>query len=233
MLPKYIEKLQQDLTKDHVDSEKHVDLLNELAFITRGYGILEERIYAEKAFHLASQIQYLPGIAQAQVHMAFNKIYFDGDFEGALQLIWSARQTSLKADFNEAFVHSLVLEGLISWNLGQYERAFNLVAQALDSQYQVNQALLLAWGNYVMGSFYLELKDYDDALSYHLTALQYFEQTNDHGARHNGFRLRCYLSCFGQIGLGHRHPPPSHRNGKEASHFQPRSKSFARIRGGV
>lgn len=179
MQPTYIEKLQQDLAQNHTSVKGRVDLLNELAFITRGYGILEERTYAEKAFHLASQIQYLPGIAQAQVHLAFNKIYFDGDFESALQLIWSARQTSLEANFNEAFVHSLVLEGLISWNLGQYERAFNLVAQALDSQYQVNQALLLAWGNYVMGSFYLELKDYEDALQYHLTALQHFEQTQD------------------------------------------------------
>ncbi|HAA21268.1 MAG TPA: hypothetical protein DCP28_21815 [Cytophagales bacterium] len=178
-MSKLLQTLQTQLDQTTKPRER-VNLMNDMAFEVRDNDPAMLREIAEEALNLAQEEHYLHGEGYARAHLGY---YFSiqGDRETAHQQLESAQKIMLQMGENEGVALTHLYYGFLYWDLGDLNQALEEVGQAMKYT-QGPTSIIRGWCLYLLGVFYIDLKNYDKAVQYLQQAVPVFEsQEHEHG----------------------------------------------------
>ncbi|PWJ34150.1 tetratricopeptide repeat protein [Sediminitomix flava] len=187
------EKLNQSTDQESVEiARARVDELAEKAWRLRGTDRKKAAEYAEEARLLAIANGYEKGEAIARMWLAFVKQLQFSNTSYAIQELKYAYNILEHSGDQHNFSRCLTLHGVMYWGIGEHEKAFSYVLKAYDLNKNAAIPSDRAWVNYLLGSFYDELKDQEQAFQHYEAALKDFEILGD-----------TMGICSSTIGMGH------------------------------
>ncbi|MEM9983054.1 MAG: tetratricopeptide repeat protein, partial [Bacteroidota bacterium] len=166
-----------------ISTEKStIDALNQESWYLRETDIKKAIGLAQRAHQLSLRLQdntiYERGLAYSCAHLGYFH-YTASQYEDALIRLLQARKMflAIKEPLGEAEV--LVHTALVYWGIGEYDKAFGLVFDAISLSKQDENSPKVAWYYFTLGSFYSDLKDFELSLQYYDKAISIFEESKD------------------------------------------------------
>lgn len=186
---------QEKRLNDDLPWNLRITLLNDLAWALRGIDLERSTQYLSQAKRLAKQYKCATGLARARLTEGFQEAvrgYVGPAFLGELH-----DMEALFARQADHASHGLVigLQSVFYWRHGHRDRAFGLAVRALDLVRDTQHIEVWGWGESILGSFYLDLKDYTNALPRVQKAQELFESIGEPVGQ---------ASCMNNRGVIHR-----------------------------
>ncbi len=162
-----------------ISPQRKADILNKLCWDLRTTDIHKAADYAQQALDISEKEGYQRGIAHAKTNIAFAKYINGANVEVAFKLANEAVKIFESIGDVQGIYSTTGILGIINWGIGNSEKAFIMMQQSLKLEHTEENLMWRAWGNYTLGTFYLEFNDYENALNHHQFSIPYFEEAGE------------------------------------------------------
>ncbi|TAE02721.1 MAG: tetratricopeptide repeat protein [Bacteroidetes bacterium] len=185
-----IKNLQEELAQPDLDLHRKVDILNELAWFFRASNNVLCMEYTAQANEIASKINYESGLLYVKMMKAF-EVYFKGNPADSLMDLQEILKEFEQSEDDKGRGRTMIFMSVAHWSMANYKDGFKYVNEALVLAEETKAEERISWANYILGTFYMDLKDYENSLACLERAMFFFEKTED---------LTGKIACMSSIG---------------------------------
>ncbi|WP_435625558.1 tetratricopeptide repeat protein [Flagellimonas sp.] len=204
-LQKTIDSLQLELQNTSKDSEKYVDLLNDLGYQFWVRDSKTSAKYGEEALNMAQNLNYTPGMAMAQRILGVSYWTF-GEPKRALESLKQSQELYESISDNEGFANSLMNSGMVYADIGEYETALRIYEQSIEKFTQLNLNRRIATTFTKIGSVLIQQNKLGEAKKYLTNALNMHSQDGySYGVSEAHNRLGILSLLQNELELGEYH----------------------------
>ncbi len=134
--------------------------------------------YAREVYDLATSIQYERGIAEAKVMFAVEEYFGKANPKQAIKYLEEALMVLAHTD-SYALTWLYSVYGNIYWRMGDFDLGFEYTQKSIENARERQDDMSISWTSYLVASFYMDMKQFENAEKAYQEAVVIFEKIKD------------------------------------------------------